>query len=65
MRTNMVIRIEHCYSGGDLEAALAEAADFVSNMNDEDVAHVIAYKISVNEPSDGWYVDVVYWSDEK
>jgi len=55
-------QIEFCYSNGDLARALAQAAEFVKKVGEQNVHHVVARP----DPAiDGaWWVDVIYQTEK-
>jgi hypothetical protein len=53
----MMLDINYCYQGGDLDKALVEAADFVKEIGEVEVEHVYA---THDEETGGWTVNVVY-----
>jgi hypothetical protein len=57
-RKEAIYDIEHCYQNGNLEDALIEAAEFVRDLGEDRVVHVIA-RLDCGEPG-AWWVDVIY-----
>ncbi len=54
----MKVKIEHCYSNGDLARALIIASEFITRIGEDIVLHVIA-RLD-DEVKGAWWVDVVY-----
>lgn len=57
------IRLEACYSNGNLAGALALAAEFVKKIGEKHVLHIVAHE----DPGlpGAWWVDVVYYHEER
>ena len=53
----MIYDIESCYSDGLLDKALQRAAEFIREIGEKNVLHIVSH---FDEVLEVWYVNVVY-----